>query len=67
MDMYQNYMPCNSHNIDVIRKLATEKDYILRKIRNEDCFNLWDKQNNTYQFRNAQLEEIYAFLTATDS
>ena len=67
MNMYQISMPCNSHNINVVRRLATEKDYELRKVRNKDCFNLFNTQTNSYQFRNAELEEIYAFLTSTDS
>lgn len=67
MNMYQRSMPCNSHNINVVRRLAKEKCYELRKVRNEDYFDLFDKQSNAYQFRHTQLDDIYDFLVSIDS
>lgn len=67
MDIFSVSMPANPHNISVVRRLAAEKGYSLRKVRNEDhYFDLFDKQTRHYQFRRTILGEIYDYLTSND-
>lgn len=65
MNMYAMSMPANSNNINVVKKLAVEKDYTL-KVLEEGYFELIDNQTGNYQLQKASLGEIYYFLTSTD-
>ena len=67
MNIFNISFPVNDNNINVVRKLAREKDYTLKAHGYEDTFDLIDKQDGKRQFHKAPLEEIYEFLRSLDA
>lgn len=66
MNIYEMSMPATPHNISIVRKIAKEQGYSLKKVRNEDIFDLFDNQSETYRFRNTPLGDIYDSLVSND-
>lgn len=58
-------LPSNPHNIKSVKKYAAEKDYLLKE-RNENVFDLIDKQTGETVCTARSLFEIHDFLTESD-
>jgi len=67
MKICEMFFPENSNNINVVRKLAKEKDYTLKMNKDKDGFDLVDNQTNKNRFCKASLEEVYDYLLSMDA
>lgn len=67
MNIISMSFPASSNNINVVRKLAKEKDYTLKIYIDAEVFDLIDNQDGSLRFCKAQLEEIYDFLCTEEA
>lgn len=67
MNIASMSFPVNRNNINIVKKLAKEKDYTLKTHKDAEIFDLVDNQNNSLRFRNTRLEEIYNFLCTEEA
>ena len=62
MDFRSMAMSESTHNVAAIRRMAKEKDFSIRKIRNQELYELRDLQTGAVVINGAPLWEIYEYL-----